>query len=158
MANNKGTDNFDPIKSLNGIVESVSRLVESGLNAGIQAVNTSLSGANALPVDMLETDTTIVVKAGPLLGVTPSDIDVSITADTLTIRGQTHLETEQETAEGVYIRRERRANNFTRSVKIPRPVIAEQADAKFQNNMLTIVLPKVEEPKPKIINIKSADV
>jgi HSP20 family protein len=155
---NKRADDFDPIKSLNSIVESVSRLVESGLNAGIQAVNTSLSGANALPVDMLETETTIVVKAGPLLGVTPSDIDVSITADALTIKGQMHLDSDPDAGEGVYLRRERKAGSFSRTVKIPKPVVAEQADAKFQNNMLTIILPKVEEPRPKIINIKSADV
>jgi HSP20 family protein len=145
MSNN---DSLDPLKkSLNNMLDSVSRFIEGSLSA--------VNGAQALPVDIYETDTEIIVKAGPMLGIQPEDIDVSITAETLTIKGETRPEENVQDAN--YIRRERKFGSFTRTVKIPRPVKADQAVADFKAGMLTITLPKVEEARPKVINVKPVD-
>jgi HSP20 family protein len=142
---------FDPQKSFKQIRDtvrdSVGRLIEDGI--------TLATGAQLLPVDVYETATSVVVKAGPLLGIQPENIDVSLVGDTLTIKGETRPD-EQVGSES-YLRRERRFGTFTRSVTIPRPVKAEQAQANFKEGILTITLPKTDEPEPKVINVKQAD-
>jgi HSP20 family protein len=140
--------NFDPMKkSLSTLRDSLNKLIEEGMSMA--------AGAQALPVDVVETDTTVVVKAGPVLGVLPQDIDVSIVGDKLTIKGETRPE--PETVEGTYLRRERKFGAFSRTVSIPRPVKADQAAASFKDGMLTITLPKSEDPAPKVINVKPVD-
>jgi HSP20 family protein len=138
---------FDPLKRLNEIRDSVSRIIEDGISIA--------TGAQLVPVDVYETDTSVVVKAGPILGAQPENIDVSLVGDTLTIKGETRPEEEVGTES--YLRRERKFGTFTRAVTIPRPVKADQAVASFKNGILTITLPKTEEPQPKVINVKPVD-
>jgi HSP20 family protein len=140
--------NFDPMKkSLTTLRDSLGRLIEDGLSIA--------NGSQALPVDVMETDTAVVVKAGPVLGIQPQDIDVSIVGDRLTIKGE--IQPEPEPPEGTYLRRERKFGAFSRTVTIPRPVKADQAAASFKDGMLTITLPKVDDPAPKVINVKPTD-
>jgi len=86
-------------------------------------------------------------------GVKPEDLDVSVTGDTLTIKGDTRAE--EEVKEENYIRRERRYGSFCRSLLVPIPVVADKAEAEFENGVLTLTLPKVEEVKPKAIKVKA---
>jgi len=138
---------FDPLKSLGSLRDSVSRLIEDGLAVA--------GGTQLLPVDVYETETTVVVKAGPIVGVKPENIDVSFVGETLTIKGEV---TPEEVVEAEsYLRRERKYGSFTRSIAIPRPVKADQANASFKDSILTIVLPKLEEPEPRVINVKPVD-
>ncbi len=139
---------FDPMKTLNSLRDSLNRFLEDGMSLA--------NGSQLLPVDVLETETSVVVKAGPLLGVKPENIDVSIVGDKLTIKGESKAEDSPEEAN--YIRRERRFGAFSRTVTIPRPVKADQAAANFKDGMLTITLPKLEEPGPKVINVNPVDV
>jgi HSP20 family protein len=139
--------NFDPMKSLNNLRDSLNRLFEDGMSL--------VSGSATLPVDVYETETTVVVKAGPVVGVEPENIDVSIVGDKLTIKGET--KPDDSLPEEAYLRRERRFGAFSRTVTIPRPVKADQAAASFKNGMLIITLPKIEEPGPKVINVKPVD-
>ncbi len=143
----KSNQNFDPFKTLNQIRDTVGRFIEDGISMA--------SGAQLLPIDVYETESSVIVKAGPLLGVQPESIDVSLVGETLTIKGETRPDSsEQEVA---YLRRERRFGTFTRSVPIPRPVKADQANASFKDGILTITLPKTDEPQPKVINVKQVD-
>jgi HSP20 family protein len=114
--------NFDPMKkSLNTIRDSVNKLIEEGMSMA--------SGAQTLPVDVVETDTAVIVKAGPVLGIQPQDIDVSIVGDKLTIKGE--IRPDPDAPEGTYLRRERKVGAFSRTVTIPRLVKADQAAASF---------------------------
>jgi HSP20 family protein len=108
--------------------------------------------AETLAVDVYETDDAIVVKSA-IPGVKPEDLDVSVTGDTLTIKGETKVE--EEVKKEHYIRRERRYGSYCRSLPIPAPVVADQAEAEFENGILTLTLPKAEETKPKVIKVKS---
>jgi len=138
---------FDPIKGINILRDSVNRLIEDGL--------TIASGAPLLPVDVYETETAVIVKAGPVVGVKPEHIDVSLVGDTLTIKGESVPE--DQVGEESYLRRERKFGTFTRSVQIPRPVKADQAAANYKDGILTITLPKTEGPQPKVINVQPID-
>ncbi len=108
--------------------------------------------AEALAVDMYETDDAIVVKAA-VPGIKLDELDVSITGDVLTIKGETKAE--EEIKEENFIRRERCYGSFCRSLAIPLPVEAGEAEAEFEDGVLTLTLPKVEEVKPKVIKVKA---
>jgi len=64
------------------------------------------------------------------------------------------MKAEEEVKEEHYIRRERRYGSFSRSVNIPVPVVADKAEAEFEDGILTLKLPKAEEVKPKAIKVK----
>jgi len=106
---------------------------------------------SVLPVDVYETDDAVVVEAS-IPGVKPEDVDVSITGDTLTIKGETKAERKVEREN--YIRQERRFGSFCRAVTLPAGLEKDKAEAEFQNGVLRITLPKAEEVKPKSIKVK----
>jgi HSP20 family protein len=101
---------------------------------------------------MYETDDAIVVKSA-IPGIKPEDLDISITSDTLTIKGETKVE--EEIKEEQFIRQERCYGSFCRSMTIPMPVVAGRAEAEFESGILTLTLPKAEEMKPKAIKVKA---
>ena len=101
-------------------------------------------------LDVYENDDALVVK-GALPGVRPDEVDISVTEDILTIKGET--KSEEETKDGSYHRRELRYGAFARSIALPTLVNHDKAEATFENGILTITLPKAEEVKPKSIKI-----
>jgi HSP20 family protein len=106
-------------------------------------------------LDVYETDDALVVK-GALPGVRPDEVDISVTGDVLTIKGET--KSEEETKNGSYHRRELRYGAFARSVPLPTRVDHDKAEATFENGILTVTLPKAEEVKPKSIKIEARGV
>jgi HSP20 family protein len=101
---------------------------------------------------MYETDDDVVVKTA-VPGIKSEEIDVSITGDVLTIKGETKAEEKVEKAN--YVRQERRYGAFSRSLSLPSTVVADKATAEFENGVLTLTLPKAEEVKPKTIPVKA---
>jgi len=112
----------------------------------------SADGGAFVPIDMYQTPDHVVVKA-TIPGVKPEEVDISITADTLTIKGETKAE--EEVKEADYIYRERRYGAFSRTVRLPRDLQVDKAEASFENGVLTVTIPKAEEVKPKQIKIKA---
>jgi len=109
-------------------------------------------GRGTVALDMYQTANDVVVKAS-LPGFKPEEVDISITGDTLTLKGE-HKE-EKETKEEDYFYRERRYGSFSRTVTIPAGIKSDKAEATFENGVLTLTLPKAEEAKPKQIKIKA---
>jgi HSP20 family protein len=105
-----------------------------------------------VPLDVAETDTDITVKAD-LPGVDPKELDISVTGDTLFIRGEKKEETEEK---GKHFQRvERRYGSFQRSVPLPSVVDADKIEASYKDGVLTIRMPKKEGAKPKQIPVKT---
>jgi HSP20 family protein len=107
---------------------------------------------DAPALDVMETSENVVVKAS-VPGVKPEDLDVTISDDVLTIKGESKVEEKVE--DGNYIRQERRYGAFQRSVELPGPLVADKAEAKYQDGVLTLTVPKAEEAKPKSIKIEA---
>ena len=142
---------WEPFRDLISLREAMDRLFEeSFVRPG--AGRLAPAGVGALAVDMYQTDDAVIVKSA-IPGIDPENLDISITSDTLTIKGETRAE--EEVKEESYIRRERRYGSFCRTLAIPLPVVAEKAEAEFENGVLTLTLPKAEEVKPKTIKIKA---
>lgn len=142
---------WDPFRDLISLREAMDQLLEESVvrpRAGEMAPRVG----GSLPVDMYETDEAVVVKSG-VPGVDPDDIQISVTGDTLTIKGETRADETVE--EDNYVCRERRYGAFSRSLTIPVPIEAEKAEAEFKDGILTLTLPKAEEVKPKAIKVKA---
>ena len=103
-------------------------------------------------VDMYQTDNEVVVKAA-LPGMKAEDVQLNVTGEVLTIKGE--IKQKEEVKEKAYHLREQRWGMFERSVSLPTEVVADKAKADFENGILTITLPKAEEAKPKTISIKA---
>ncbi len=104
----------------------------------------------APPMDMEETKDELVVTA-ELPGVEEKAINLSITGDLLTLRGERMAP--EPKVEGSY-RGERWFGRFERTVTLPFPVQADKVKATYRDGVLTITLPKVEEIKPREIKIE----
>jgi len=109
-----------------------------------------LEGEWAPSVDVAETDQDIVVTA-ELPGVKQEDVDVTITNDVLTLKGE--KKEEKEVKKENYHRIERSYGSFQRSVSLPTGVQGDKAKAKYKDGVLQITIPKTEEAKPKQIKI-----
>jgi HSP20 family protein len=109
-------------------------------------------GDETLAMDMVETDDALVLKA-VVPGVKPEDINISVTGDVLTIQGE--IKEEEEVKQHNIHIHERQYGQFSRTVSLPAPVVAEKAEAQFENGILTLKLPKAEEAKPKVITVKA---
>jgi HSP20 family protein len=109
-------------------------------------------GWSAPAMDMYQTDDEVVVKAA-LPGFNADEVQINITGDVLTIRGERKHEEEQK--EKAWHIREQRWGSFERSVALPTAVTSDKASADFENGILTITLPKAEEVKPRTITVKA---
>jgi HSP20 family protein len=109
-----------------------------------------LEGEWAPSVDVAETNGDITVTA-ELPGVKQEEVEISITDDVLTLKGE--KKEEKEVKEKNYHRIERSYGSFQRSIGLPTGVQADKAKATYKDGILSITVPKVEEAKPKQIKI-----
>lgn len=113
------------------------------------------TGEGFFPVDLSETDDEVVVKAS-LPEVKPEEVDISISGDTLTIKGE--VKEEHEEKKSNYYRQEIRYGGCQRSLTLPVRVEADKADAVFEHGVLTLHLPKAPGVRPKTIQVKAKGV
>ncbi|TAN44096.1 MAG: Hsp20/alpha crystallin family protein [Nitrospirae bacterium] len=144
---------WSPVKELEEMRRDMDRLFEDFLAPGrrrgwIRKPEQTVVVPN---IEMFDRTDEIVVKA-ELPGVTKEDIDLTITKDSLTLRGE--IKKEEEVKEENYYACERSFGSFTRSIALPVEVNNEKAKASFKNGVLEIVLPKREEARPKEIKIE----
>ena len=102
------------------------------------------------PVDIQETEDSLVLSFD-LPGMKEDEIQVELDDNVLTVSGQ--RERQQERKEDSYYRFERRFGQFSRSVALPAGVNDDSIQAKYENGVLEIRVPKPEEYKPKRIQI-----
>ncbi len=105
--------------------------------------------------DVVETDDGIEVTL-ELPGLKEDDIEVTMTDDVLSVKGEKKIE-RQDSKKGYYLS-ERSYGAFQRSIPLPPGVDTERAEATFRNGVLTVKLPQSEEAKAKVkrVDVKSA--
>ena len=110
-------------------------------------------GEWAPAIDVSETADKVEIKA-EVPGIDPKEINITLTGDVLTIKGEKKSERE-ETKESYHLV-ERSYGSFSRSLTLPAAVEVEKIDARYEKGVLTVTCPKKEEVKPKAIEIKAA--
>jgi len=140
-----------PFREVSRLRSEMDRLWDDYFGSGRRALKPL--GEEWMPaVDVSESGDKITVKA-EVPGMEAKDIEISMVGDTLTIKGEKKAEREEK--EENYHVVERSYGSFTRAMKLPAPVDPDKVEATYKNGLLTIVLPKKEEVKPKAIEIKA---
>lgn len=108
-----------------------------------------------LPVDMYQTGDAIVIRA-LVAGVSPEDLDIAITRDMVTLKGE--RQEIQEAPDEDYYHRELFWGSFSRTILLPEEVIIDEAEAKEKHGLLEIVLPKLDKDRSARLTVKSHQV
>ena len=146
----EGLVRWDPLREMVTLREAMDRLLAESFVRPDSAF--PLLGAEGPAVDMYQGKDEIVVKAA-IPGVKPEDIEIQVTGDILSIKGE--LKEEEKIEEGNYLRKERHFGQFIREFTLPTQVSADKAKAEFEHGVLTLRLPKAEAVKPKSITVKA---
>ena len=102
-------------------------------------------------IDIFETKDNLIIKA-EIPGINPEELEISITDDNLTIKGETKHEIIREREN--YHRMERRYGSFSRTLKLPCRVLIEDVNATYKKGVLHIVMPKCKPDKARQIKVR----
>jgi HSP20 family protein len=138
---------WDPIRELDTVQSEMNRLFDRFFE-GRPANGAARRWIPAM--DLVETEDHLVLR-GDLPGMTEDDVDIEIKDGILTVSGERRAE-QEEKGEG-YHRVERAFGSFSRSLSLPQGIDPQNVDAKFDNGVLEVRIPKPEESKPTRIQI-----
>lgn len=141
---------WEPAREMMTLREAMDRLFDDAFTRPL-SIRDGWSMATPA-IDMYQTANDIVVKAS-IPGMKAEDVQINITGDVLTLKGE--VKQEEERKDKAWHIREQRFGSFERSVALPTAVKTDEAEAVFENGILTITLPKADEVKPRTINIKA---
>lgn len=139
---------WDPFRDLSILQDRINRLFNEQAS---RAEAEKGSRAWAPVVDILETDNDLVVRA-EIPGVNKDDIDIEVTSESLSIRGERKC---PDCDKEKFLRIERPYGPFERSFTIGVPVQADKVKATYRDGILEVVIPKAEEVKPKKIEVQA---
>ena len=134
---------FDPFRDLAAAQEQLDRMV--GRSYSRNAWVPSL--------DVRETEDRFVVMVD-LPGLDPEDVEVQLEDGVLTIRGERRFT--RDNADEQFHRLERSYGSFARSVRLPRVADTERVEATFDKGVLSVLVPKREEAKPRTIDVRAS--
>jgi len=139
---------WEPVREMMTLREAMDRLFDDAFTRPL-----GQNGVSGLPsMDVYETADELVVRA-VVPGLKAEDVNITVTADTLSLRGE--YKPQNGNGEATYHIREWRGGAFERSLRLPVEVQTDKARADFENGILTISLPKAESVKPRTITIKA---
>jgi HSP20 family protein len=139
---------WDPLRE----VSEVRSLMDRAFDDFFSRSPITYDGFGTIDINLLQTENDLIVKAS-IPGVKPDDINISVSGDTLTLRGE--IKEDQEYKDANYQIREMRQGSLARTITLPVKVESDKAKAEFENGVLCLTLPKAEEIKPKTITIKA---
>lgn len=105
------------------------------------------------PVNVFDRGDAYVVKA-ELPGVAPDALTIDAEESTVTIRGERALP--ETSAEAAFHRREREQGKFRRVIRMPGRVASDEARATYRDGVLSLVVPKVKETRPRRLSVETA--
>ena len=143
---------FDPFSDMLSLRDTVDRLFDERLFRPLAW--RAADGDGLVPaLDVRQNADELIVEVS-LPGVQPEDVDITITGQTLVIRGE--MKAEERDEGDAYLYRERRSGTFHRQLQLPVRVAGDSAEATFEHGILTLRIPKAEEVKPRQIQVKAA--
>ena len=147
MTTRRSPENFQTLRRLNSVLD------EAFSNWPFQQESGSITSSWYPACDVFEDKEAVKIVA-ELPGVKAEDVKLSLENNLLTIRGEKKQEAE-ERSERVH-RYERSYGSFERAFVLPSTVDAEKISAKYENGVLTVVVPKVERARPREIPVRTA--
>jgi len=139
---------WDPFADMAQLREQVNRLFEQSLTRGGQEPAAAATWAPV--VDIAEKEDALILLI-EVPGVDANTIDIQLSGESLTIRGERKVVKDAGTQ---YLRIERSYGAFQRSFTLGVPVQQDKVRAAYRDGVLTVTLPKREEVKPKLVKIE----
>lgn len=137
---------LDPFAGLRYLQRELDRFAGRGTGESRR-----VGGGNYPPINVYSSPDKIVVQC-EVPGVSAGSLDLSITGETLVLKGEKAPTAEEDDVR--YQRRERGLGAFQRTVVLPDAVDPDRIDAKLDAGVLTVTLPKSESAKPRQIPVK----
>jgi HSP20 family protein len=143
---------WNPFELSNGAVALP--LVAKEFDQLFRELSVRQGGARELvpPTDIYETAEGITLQVD-LPGHDPKAIEVKVENDTLTLKSERKVERSDKEKEGAH-RLERSFGVYTRSFVLPRTVDTSKVEARYENGVLTLTLPRRDETKPRVVEVK----
>jgi len=141
-------DEWDPFRAVQKMHERMQQLLDAHRSRFGSGFGPDFdSGFYTSPsMDLTEQGDKYVVRLD-MPGLDKSNIKVNVEGRLLTISGQSESSSEEKDGNRI-IRRERRSGMFHRSITLPGPVLADKVEAKYENGVLVVTIPKADEQPP----------
>jgi HSP20 family protein len=143
-----GLERWDPFRDMMTLRDTMDRLLQQSISGTGQLL--SNIRPDSIPMDVVERDDAFEVRAS-VPGVKPEDVEVVVQGERLTVRAETRREEEQRGEN--WLIREQRFGTLQRTVTLPSPVDSDRAEARIENGVLTLRLPKAQETRPHRISV-----
>jgi HSP20 family protein len=140
---------WEPSEGLTSLRRDLDRLFEDFFERGAFWGG---DRASEPAVEVADTKDAVVVKA-QVPGMSKDNIQVNVTDNTLTLKGE--MKEEEKKEEKNYYRREFRYGAFTRTIPLPVAVQADKTTAQLKDGVLEVTIPKAEQAKVKEIPIQT---
>jgi HSP20 family protein len=145
-------ERWDPFREMMALRNRIDHLIQSTFTRPRGEWFATIFDEPAL--DMYESEGRIKLDV-PLPGVKPEEVELTISGNTLTIKGE--RKAKEEVKDEHYYRHEMRYGAFTRTVTLPETADMEQPEATFENGVLTVSFSKAATVQPKRIEIKAEE-
>ncbi len=140
----------NPLFDLDREVDSIGRMMNRALQHWGFGGHPELRWSFAPALEVEELPDAIVIKA-ELPGMDPADLDIEVTADRLTLRGERKSEARKE--ENGLFRSEFSYGRFERAISLPAAVKHTEARVTYRDGILNVTLPKVEEDTQRVTKL-----
>jgi HSP20 family protein len=144
-------DRWDPFRDMMTVREAMDRWLQHSISGTGQLLSTLRP--DSIPVDVIEHDHSFEVRAA-VPGVKPEDVEVTVQGERVAIRAEVRAD-ELPPADN-WLMREHRTGTLQRSINLPSPVVSDNAEARVENGVLTLRLPKAQGVLPRRINVSTA--
>ncbi len=144
---------WEPVRELQGIQQEMNRLLGTFFDtqAGSSGGDGGWNARRWIPaMDLLEKQDHFLLHAD-LPGVSEQDVKIELEGEVLTVSGE--RKSEQQHGGDGYVRIERAAGSFTRTLTLPEGIDPGSIEASFENGVLEISIPKPEQRKPHRVSI-----
>jgi len=138
---------WNPWRDVNRLRHEMDQLFNQDWVAGTRR------GAEFPPINVWENSTGLLLTA-ELPGLDPSQLDVSLEKDSVTISGKRVCESNGQTEEN-YVRRERWFEPFARRIELPFDVNPDRCEASYEKGVLSVKIERAPEQEPKKLTIKA---
>ena len=145
---------YDPLGEMVSLRSAMDRLFEDSFVSPLTWRTIGGGNETLTPaIDVHETADEIVVTAA-LPGMKADDVEITMTGQTLTLRGE--FKADDKIEKDQYLYRERRFGSFSRTVQLPVRGEGDRAQASFTDGILRLSIPKADEVKPRQIRINAS--
>lgn len=139
---------WQPFREMHDMQREMNRLFEDMLAPSAQTNGLTSAFSPAAELEELEEAYQLKLEVP---GMEPDDIDIEVTAEAVSIKGERRTETKEE--KGGYTRTEFRYGQFHRVIPLPGRINNQSVAAEYKNGILHLSLPKAEEEKNRVVKV-----